>query len=83
MANLDAMYAINVKNVKKRFYCKICDYRCSHKSELERHFERKKHKKNQEKYKKSRKKSRSVEYVCKYCGSGYKHQPSLSRHIKK
>ena len=73
----------NAKNAKSMLYCKFCDYECSHKSELDRHFGTKKHKKNQEKHKKSRKTHRSVEFKCKFCGTTYKHQPSLSRHLKK
>ena len=76
----DAIYLNGIKKQSNKFYCKICDYECSRKSELERHFGRKKHKKNHEKM---NKKKANLDFICKYCGSGYKHQPSLSRHLKK
>jgi ABC-type antimicrobial peptide transport system permease subunit len=76
----DAIYLNGMKKQNNKFYCKICDYKCSRRSELERHLGRKKHKKNHEKM---NKKKTNLDFICKYCGSGYKHQPSLSRHLKK
>ena len=72
----------NVKSVKKMLRCDCCDYECSHKSELERHFGTKKHKKNQEKHKKSRKKLKGVVFMCNYCKKTYNHQSAISRHVK-
>ena len=72
----------NVKSVKKMLRCVCCDYKCSHKSELERHFGTKKHKKNQEKHKKSRKKLMGVVFMCNYCKKTYNHQSAISRHVK-
>lgn len=72
----------NVKSVKKMLRCESCDYECSHKSELERHFGTKKHKKNQEKHKKSRKKLKGVVFMCNYCKKTYNHQSAISRHVK-
>lgn len=68
--------------VKSKFFCELCDYSCSHKSELERHFGRKKHKKNQDKYNKTRRKEKFVEFMCNYCDKIYTHQSAISRHMK-
>ena len=71
-------------NAKKMLYCKFCDYKCSRKSDYERHVLTKKHLKNASKKAcKTRKTRTIVEYSCKFCGTSYKHQPSLSRHLKK
>mgnify|MGYP001230170872 CR=1 FL=1 len=71
-------------NAKKMLYCNFCDYKCSRKSDYDRHILTKKHLKNASKKAcKTRKTRASVEFICKFCGTGYKHQPSLSRHLKK
>jgi hypothetical protein len=57
-----------------KFNCKLCNYKCSCKSEFARHENRKKHIGNLENQKKSN--------VCNYCNKEFKHQPSLSRHMK-
>ena len=62
----------NTQNYK--FHCKLCDYSCSCKSEFTRHKNTIKHIKNLEHHKKS--------FTCNYCNGIYKHQPSLSRHMK-
>jgi hypothetical protein len=68
--------------VKSKFLCELCDYSCSRKSELERHFGRKKHIKNHQNYIKTKKKSQRVEFVCNYCDKTYTYQSAISRHMK-
>jgi len=70
----------NQKKPKYKFGCKLCDYSCSHKSELDRHFGRKKHIKNQEKQTKKQKKKKNVEFICNYCEKVYSHQSTVSSH---
>ena len=72
----------NSPTVQSKYSCKLCDYRCSRKSELERHFGRKKHIKNHQNHIKTKKKSQSVEFVCNYCDKTYTHQSAISRHMK-
>ena len=75
---MDANYA------NKMLTCEICDYKCSRKSDYERHLLTKKHlKKASKKARNVRKTHTSVEFKCKFCGMAYKHRPSLSRHLKK
>ena len=70
-----------------KFYCKICDYSVSRKSQLERHKKSKKHQKNL--MKKAISKDRHgnklrhvVENQCQICFKKYKHRSGLSRHYK-
>ena len=73
----------NPKNPKKRLYCKLCDYKCSRKSELDRHKTTIKHIKNHQNHVKIKKKTRIVEFVCNYCEKSYGHQSTVSSHVKK
>ena len=75
---MDANYA------NKMLTCEICDYKCSRKSDYERHLLTKKHlKKASKKACKTRKTRTFVDFTCEFCGMTYKHRPSLSRHLKK
>lgn len=75
---MDANYA------NKMLTCEFCDYKCSRKSDYERHLLTKKHlKKASKKASKTRKTRSVVDFSCKFCGVTYKHRPSLSRHLKK
>ena len=70
-----------------KFYCKICDYSVSRKSQLERHKKSKKHQKNLMKNAISKdrhgnKKRPLVENQCSICFKKYKHRSGLSRHYK-
>ena len=75
---------MDANHANKIFSCEICDYKCSRKSDLDRHLLTKKHlKKASKKACKKRKTRTFVEFSCKFCGITYKHRPSLSRHLKK
>ena len=71
----------NQKSVKirKKFYCKSCDYTTSDKKDWKKHILTRKHKKTQipDKIK------QNVEFVCKFCDKGYKYRSGLCRHRKK
>lgn len=70
------------------FYCEICNFSTLLKANYNRHLETKKHLKNNEKVRLKlgfvRKKLgfSNKEYVCKYCNKTYKHNSTLSNHIK-
>ncbi len=75
---------MDANHANKMLTCEICDYKCSRKSDLDRHLLTKKHlKKASKKACKTRKTRTFVEFSCKFCGITYKHRPSLSRHLKK
>ncbi len=70
-----------------KFYCKICDYSVSRKSQLDRHKNTKKHQKNLMKNAISKDKNGNklctlVENQCSICFKIYKHRSGLSRHYK-
>ena len=70
-----------------KFYCQICDYSVSRKSQLERHKKSKKHQKNLMKNAISKDKNGNklcplVENQCSICFKIYKHRSGLSRHYK-
>ena len=71
----------NEKSVKirKKFYCKSCDYTTSDKKDWNKHILTRKHKKTQI----PDKKKPDVEFVCKFCDKGYKYRSGLCRHKKK
>jgi hypothetical protein len=62
-----------------RFYCKKCDFRCSHKNDFRKHKTTAKHLKNIN----GNKITESVDFICEICGKEYKHRSGLSRHKKK
>ena len=75
---------MDANNANKMLTCKICDYKCSRKSDFDRHLLTKKHLKKASKNARNTLKTRTVvEFKCKFCGVTYKHRPSLSRHLKK
>lgn len=70
-----------------KFYCQICDYSVSRKSQLDRHKKSKKHQKNLMKNAISKDKNGNklctlVENQCSICFKKYKHRSGLSRHYK-
>ena len=71
----------NEKSVKirKKFYCKSCDYATSDKKDWNKHILTRKHKKSA----KTDKIKQTVEFVCKFCKKGYKYRSGLCRHKKK
>ena len=62
-----------------KFYCKKCDFRCSHKNDFRKHKMTAKHLKNIN----GNKITESVDFICESCGKEYKHRSGLSRHKKK
>ena len=71
----------NEKSVKirKKFYCRKCDYDTSDKKDWNKHILTRKHKKSA----KADKIKQTVEFVCKFCKKGYKYRSGLCRHRKK
>ena len=64
---------------KTEFYCKKCDFRCSHKNDFRKHKMTAKHKR----VFMITKNTTTVEFLCENCGKGYKHRSGLSRHKKR
>ena len=71
----------NEKSVKirKKFYCKKCDYTTSDKKDWNKHILTRKHKKSA----KAEKIKPTVEFKCKFCDKIYKYKSGLCRHRKK
>ena len=63
-----------VPKIYKEYYCKYCNYKCSNKTNFEKHLLSKKHQKKEIEQEKP-----DGKYICK-CGKMYKHNPSLCRH---
>ena len=69
-------------DIKKGFYCNICEYKTTRKSSMDKHLNSKKHKEEIVRMNSSQKGvgDGNVEiFKCK-CGNGYTHVSSLSRH---
>lgn len=74
------------------FTCECCNYHTKHKGNYQKHFQTKRHEKNLAEFSQnlatnnmnnfSFKTSISKHYECKYCDKHFKHQSSLSKHIK-
>ena len=71
----------NQKSVKirKKFYCRKCDYTTSDKKDWNKHILTRKHKKSA----KADKIKPNVEFKCKFCDKVYKYKSGLCRHKKK
>jgi hypothetical protein len=67
----------NGKNMLPKFYCEICDYKCSKKFCWDQHLSTSKHKNATSGYINA-----TNNYECE-CGKKYKHHPSFYRHKKK
>ena len=70
--------AKNKEKNKKNFYCKLCDYTTSKKSDWDKHLKRRKHLK----HKKVADANECVEFKCNYCGKKFRHQSTVCRHSK-
>jgi len=83
----DKMADKNSQKLAQDFYCKICDYKCSRKNDIDRHYLTAKHKrltnadKNSQKLAQENPQSINV-FVCD-CGKSYKHRQSLHKHQQK
>ena len=80
----DKMADKNSQKLAQKFYCKICDYNCSRKNDLEKHFLTAKHKRLTNTDKNSQKLAKKVlqstnSFICE-CGKLYKHRQSLHKH---
>ena len=64
------------------FSCKICDYNCSKKSDMQKHLLTMKHINGEKGYKKDTKDTTPKNYFC-HCGKKYLHHSGLWRHQKK
>tara|TARA_Y100000389_G_scaffold191898_1_gene218740 strand:+ start:711 stop:1550 length:840 start_codon:yes stop_codon:yes gene_type:complete len=65
-----------VPKIYKEYYCKYCNYKCSNKTNFEKHLLSKKHQKKEIEIKQEKPDGK---YICK-CGKLYKHNQSLYRH---
>ena len=72
----------NKKNAKidQKFFCELCDFSCSKRSNFEKHISTPKHQKRLNPNKKMPK--NATPFMCS-CGKSYKHLSSLSSHKKK
>ena len=68
----------NFQNMPQKYYCDICDYKCSKKSSWTQHLLTSKHQKANGKLIPAKK-----EYSCHKCNIIFKHQSSYCRHKKK
>ena len=66
------------KNAEK-YYCELCDFGCSKKSNFDKHLSTRKHKMVTNGDKDAKK--NADYYICE-CGNSYKHRQGLSRHKK-
>lgn len=68
-------------DIKKGFYCDICEYKTIRKNNMDKHLNSKKHKEEIMRMNSNQKElgSRGEIFKCK-CGNGYTHVSSLSRH---
>ena len=64
--------------IANHFYCKKCDYKCSKKSDYEKHLSTRKH---EILTNTSEMTTKVAEYICQ-CGKQYKHRQSLNTHKK-
>jgi hypothetical protein len=72
---------ISPKSPKKNI-CKSCDYKCSKKSDFEKHLLSNKHKSNENGDKCNLKIAKNVELTCNICNKTYKSRTGLWRHKK-
>ena len=66
-----------------RYYCELCDYKCSHKSHYEKHLLTKKHVSNVSKNVSKVKQKTVKSLLCPNCGVKFKSRTTLWRHKKK
>jgi hypothetical protein len=71
----------NSPKTRQKFYCNLCDYSCSKKSDYVKHLQTIKHldKMDNRKLAKTRQTIVPSEYVC-HCGKKYKYQSGLCKH---
>jgi len=74
------MVTKNLQKISGKFYCEVCDYRCSKQSEYNKHLLTAKHQKVTNGNKKSPK---NLHCICKFCNKTFKYRSGLSRHNKK
>ena len=65
-----------------KYYCNVCNYRCSKQSEWNRHISRKKHKNEVKENSFCQDINTNKAFECE-CGNQYKHRQSLQNHKKK
>lgn len=75
------MVIMDNKKMPVFYGCELCDFKCSKKSNLDKHFLTLKHKNNENGNKKMPKNAAS-EFVCEFCEKEYKFISGLSRHKK-
>ncbi len=65
--------------ISYKFFCEVCDYKCSKQSEYNKHILTAKHQKITNGNKKSPK---NLHCICKFCNKTFKYRSGLSRHNK-
>ena len=73
----------NSQNIDNNYYCIICDYKCSKKSDYNKHLSTSKHIKGDKMVTNDDNVSHNVASNVCNCGKIYKHRQGLSRHKKK
>jgi hypothetical protein len=79
--NIEMLHNSSQKSPKK-FVCESCDYKCSKKSDFEKHLLSIKHKSNENGDKCNLKFAKNVELTCNICNKIYKSRTGLWRHKK-
>ena len=74
------MITKSCKKVAKKFLCQKCNYTTSRKSSWDKHILTAKHLNENKMVTNGNK---FVDFLCEYCGKGYKYKSGLSRHKKK
>lgn len=65
-----------VRKIRKKYYCKFCDYNTSDKRDWNKHILTRKHKKSAN----LEEKNLIVDFRCEFCNKIYKYRSGLSRH---
>ena len=68
----------NSQNSQKKFLCESCDYKCSRKNDMTKHFSSQKHNCN----KNGNEEFAKIEFTCNVCNKKYKSRVGLWRHKK-
>ena len=72
----------NSQNIGKKYYCEICDYKCSKRTDFNKHLSTSKHIKGYKMVTNGDNNSQKVACCKCSCGKIYKHRQGLSRHKK-
>lgn len=72
----------NMQKICTKFYCEVCDYKCTRKFLWDQHLATRKHNRQRSATPKLEEEKSEQLYFCDYCGKGYKQRSGLWRHKK-